>query len=223
MLPKDTFFNLPEEKRERIIDTALKEFAQYDYKTASLSRIVEDAGISKGSMYQYFQNKKELYLYLIKKVSDEKLSFINESINPDEKDFFEMYKQINLIAAKFDLSHPIYSGLMFNTMMETTNKELGDVSLQLMRKSDEFIKNFVYQAQMSGQIRKDIELDLIAFLLSRISMAMSEYISHKLNFSYSKIVLEGKGSLPVREEEISEILDELIKFYRTGLDRINKR
>lgn len=216
-LPKDTFFNLTEDKRERIIDTALEEFAKYDYKTASVSRIVENAGISKGSMYQYFDNKKDLYLYLINLVSDEKLSHISKSIDADEKDFFEMYKQINLIATQFDLNHIKHSSLLYNAVSERNNDELGDIPSEILRSSDDFMKNFIYQAQLDGQIRTDVELDLLAFLISRITMEMADYISHKFNFSYSKIVLEGTGSLPIDEEDIKKVLDELIKFYKTGL------
>ena len=64
-MPKETFFNLPEAKRQRIIDLALAEFAEKDYDTASISRIVSQAGIAKGSFYQYFENKEDLYTYLL--------------------------------------------------------------------------------------------------------------------------------------------------------------
>jgi AcrR family transcriptional regulator len=60
-MPKPTFFNLPEAKRLLIIDTSLEEFASNTYDKASLSQIVLKAGIAKGSMYQYFNDKEELY------------------------------------------------------------------------------------------------------------------------------------------------------------------
>ena len=64
-MPKSTFMNLPEGKRGAIIGIAFEEFALNSYEHASLSRIVERAGIAKGSMYQYFADKHELYLYLV--------------------------------------------------------------------------------------------------------------------------------------------------------------
>lgn len=216
-MPKDTFFNLDQDKRQRILDNALEEFSKYDYNTASVSRVVEKTGISKGSMYQYFENKKDLYQYLITLVADEKLSYIQKSIDPDEKDFFEMYKQINLNSAQFDLSHIKHSRLLNNAIRETNNDELGDIPSQIMRMSDDFVKDFIYQAQLSGQLRKDIDLDLLAFLVSRISIELAEYISHKFDFSYSEIISEGTGTLPIGEEDIKNILDDLIKFYKTGL------
>lgn len=216
-MPKETFFNLPEEKRNKIIDIAIEEFAMYDYKTASLSRIVAKAEIAKGSMYQYFENKKDLYLYLINMIAEIKLNTITRSLNVKQNDFFELFKEINLQAAKFDLSHLTYSRLMYNAMREAYNEEIGDISLQMLKKSDDYLKDFVFQAQMSGQLRSDIATDLIAFLISRISINMVDYVSNKFNFSYTKTITEGKNSLPVSDDQISSLLDDLIKFFKSGL------
>lgn len=60
-----TFFNLPEEKRNRIYQCALKEFAARPYDKSSINRVIADAFISKGSFYQYFDNKGDLYSYCI--------------------------------------------------------------------------------------------------------------------------------------------------------------
>lgn len=61
----DTFFHLPEEKRNRIYQCALREFAARPYDKSSINRIIADASISKGSFYQYFDNKGDLYSYCI--------------------------------------------------------------------------------------------------------------------------------------------------------------
>ena len=49
-MPKETFQNLPAAKRDRFVAAALDEFAQHDYRTTSLTRIVAAAGIAKGSV-----------------------------------------------------------------------------------------------------------------------------------------------------------------------------
>lgn len=64
-MPKQTFLNLPEDKRRWIIDCAVEEFAEYGYSGASISRFVETAKIAKGSFYQYFEDKEDLYAYII--------------------------------------------------------------------------------------------------------------------------------------------------------------
>ncbi|KNY27519.1 TetR/AcrR family transcriptional regulator [Pseudobacteroides cellulosolvens] len=60
-----TFEGLPEDKRKLIIDACMEEFAQNGYEKASTNTIVKNAGISKGILFHYFGNKKNLYLYIL--------------------------------------------------------------------------------------------------------------------------------------------------------------
>ena len=63
-MPKQTFYNLPEAKRERIMQAAAVEFSQRNVQNANLSNIVSAADISRGSLYQYFVDKEDIYVYL---------------------------------------------------------------------------------------------------------------------------------------------------------------
>ncbi|MBE2224720.1 MAG: TetR/AcrR family transcriptional regulator [Anaerolineae bacterium] len=60
-MPRPRFEKLPPEKRELILETAAKEFAEFGYEGASLNQILAKAGISKGAAYYYFDNKEDLY------------------------------------------------------------------------------------------------------------------------------------------------------------------
>ncbi|MBE9048407.1 TetR/AcrR family transcriptional regulator [Pleurocapsales cyanobacterium LEGE 10410] len=82
-MPHQTFFNLPDKKRKAITDLAIAEFANNDYKNASITKIVKQAKIAKGSFYQYFEDKKELYLYLVDLASKEKLAFMRQAQPPE--------------------------------------------------------------------------------------------------------------------------------------------
>ncbi len=79
-MPKPTFFNLPEEKRQRIVELATDEFAANLYHAASLSRVVERAGIAKGSIYQYFEDKLDLYIYIFGLAAERKLAAIQQAM-----------------------------------------------------------------------------------------------------------------------------------------------
>lgn len=63
-MPKQTFFNLPKEKRDRIIAAAKEVFSKNSYEEASINQIVKLAQIPRGSFYQYFEDKDDLYGYL---------------------------------------------------------------------------------------------------------------------------------------------------------------
>ena len=59
-MPKETFLKLPEEKKNKIIKAAKKEFERVPFEQTSIKNIVEEAEIARGSFYQYFNSKEDL-------------------------------------------------------------------------------------------------------------------------------------------------------------------
>lgn len=64
-MPTETFLRLPEEKRARLVDAAWEEFLRVHFEEASINKIVLKARVPRGSFYQYFADKKELFYYLL--------------------------------------------------------------------------------------------------------------------------------------------------------------
>lgn len=64
-MPTNTFLNLSEEKQKKIIDAANKEFERVPIEQVSIKNIVETAEIARGSFYQYFEDKDDLFEYVI--------------------------------------------------------------------------------------------------------------------------------------------------------------
>lgn len=64
-MPKPTFFNLKKEKRRALIEAAKKEFSRASLCEASISNILKEAGIPRGSFYQYFADKEDAFYYLL--------------------------------------------------------------------------------------------------------------------------------------------------------------
>ncbi len=107
IMPTETFFNLPSDKRQLILDLAMEEFAENDYRNASISRLVSRAGIAKGSFYQYFDDKQDLYLYLLKLATDEKTAFFRNAPPPDPATgFFGMLRWMFHQGFDFEFSNP---------------------------------------------------------------------------------------------------------------------
>ncbi len=95
------FFELPNEKQERILNAGYKVFSGSTYKKASMQLIADDAGVSKSLLFHYFRNKQSLYEYLfqsaIKLLKEQKLSKIVKG-----HDFFvfiegEIFQRLNLM------------------------------------------------------------------------------------------------------------------------------
>lgn len=92
-MPTQTFFNLPEDKRKRLIAGAMKEFSSQSLNDASISNIVKNAKISRGSFYQYFEDKNDLYFYLIGKFRYNYRRLMFKCFEEEDGDFFRGYKK----------------------------------------------------------------------------------------------------------------------------------
>lgn len=64
-MPSNTFFRLPEEKRQRLLNAAWEEFSRVSFADASINQIIHAANISRGSFYQYFTDKEDLTAYML--------------------------------------------------------------------------------------------------------------------------------------------------------------
>ncbi|MFL2098352.1 TetR/AcrR family transcriptional regulator [Marinilactibacillus psychrotolerans] len=91
-MPTQTFFNLPEQKKQRLIAGAMKEFTERSLNEASISNIIKNAEISRGSFYQYFEDKKDLYFFLIGKFKHNYHSLMVNSFKEAEGDFYRGYQ-----------------------------------------------------------------------------------------------------------------------------------
>lgn len=132
------------QKKEQVIDAALEEFTHKDYEKASLNTIIKLSGISKGTFYYHFQNKEELYLYLLKTGSNLKWQYINEQIalHPmdfEKMDIFDKFLYQAEISIEFSALYPKYHtlGLMFSKeknhpIYQTALNDLGGDSLELI-------------------------------------------------------------------------------------------
>lgn len=218
-MPNQTFFNLEEKKRKRITEAALDEFSTNDYNSASINTIIKNADIPKGSMYQYFNNKKDLYLYLVDLASEAKLGYISNKIGEgDYTNFFQTLKQMHLTGLKFELNNPRLSRLLFNAASETS-EEISNISKEMFSRSDKYFEDFITRARENGEIRDDINLKFISFIISRVSLSIADYVSYKFDFSYEEVIRKGKGKIPVNYNELEKILDDMTSILKEGMKK----
>ena len=104
-MPTNTFFNLTIEK---IINAAKSEFVEYSFNDASINRIIKNAEISRGSFYMYFENKEDLFLYILDGYREEALAEIVSSLNGEKCDIFQMGIYIYDYATSEYLSKEMY-------------------------------------------------------------------------------------------------------------------
>ncbi|WP_147533410.1 TetR/AcrR family transcriptional regulator [Bacillus marasmi] len=129
------FQSLSEEKQDRILNAAIKEFAYKGYQKASTNEIVKEAEISKGLLFHYFNNKKDMYLFLYSHFMDLSMKQILEKIDWTNKDLFKRYKNIGFL--KFELFQKYPE--MFNFLKSVFKEDAPEVKSDIDKKNKQLI------------------------------------------------------------------------------------
>ncbi|MFK9095281.1 TetR/AcrR family transcriptional regulator [Bacillus salipaludis] len=88
-MPKITFYNLPEDKREKLINAVKKEFSRVPLYDASISNIVKSARIPRGSFYQYFEDKEDAFFFLFNAIVINSTNTFGALLRKHNGDLFE--------------------------------------------------------------------------------------------------------------------------------------
>lgn len=103
---KQTFYNLPEEKRKRVVSAVIAEFSESEDEKISINRIIKRAGISRGSFYQYFDDKVDLVEVLQQSFAGLIWADAETLLNAADGDVFDTYaKLFDTVASFADDAH----------------------------------------------------------------------------------------------------------------------
>ncbi len=166
------FNSLKPEKKERIISAALKEFTRNGYNKASTNQIIKEAGISKGSLFVYFKNKKELYLFLLNHVA-KVIEKIYTEVDWSETDFFDRLKQMGLVKYKVYKQYP----QAFDFLNSTANEDAGEVKTEIETLKNSLIASGLergYENIDYSKFRSDIDLEKTKNLISLAILGLAE-------------------------------------------------
>lgn len=150
------FENLPEAKKERILDACMEEFANKGYEGASTNEIVKRAGISKGILFHYFKNKKNLYLYLLDKTIDHTVrKFYSYGENAPD-DLFERILFDGMIKLRISYEEPLVYKLIYRTFINTPDDLKDEVTVRYERIYENSVPAFLEGLDLSG-IRSGVD------------------------------------------------------------------
>lgn len=97
---------LQKQRKEALLKTALKEFAEAGYEQASTNRIARDAGISKPLMFHYVGNKQQLFLFVYEYFSDLLNKEYYRQLDRTEPDLIKRLHSAYLIQLRLLYAYP---------------------------------------------------------------------------------------------------------------------
>lgn len=200
-MPKDTFFHLKEEKREKIEKALINEFSKGSLEKASISNIVAEAKIPRGSFYQYFENKEDAIKYVVHKYSKIEKNKLSDFLEETNGDIFEASLKI------------------YDYMVEkaTDNEKLKLITniLQELRKNNINI----FDKQEDEKEREIINKKINKELLKIEEPDDLEYIMKILGTITRNIAIETmKGKVPKEEGRYS--LKREIEILKKGMQKM---
>lgn len=178
-MPKVTFFNLPEDKRSKITEAAITEFENYHFDQASINRIIEVSGISKGSFYQYFDDKKDLYKHVLSLIVEEKMKYISPVLlNPFDHSFFEVVREMNRSGLQFAKHNPRFMRIGNRFLQDKMHPIYTEILSENSKQASQVYELLLRRAIEKNEIRADIDVEFTAHMLFSLSTQMVEYNSN---------------------------------------------
>ena len=173
-MPKQTFYNLPKEKRETILDAALEAFANDAYSKVTVDQIVQRAGIPKGSFYQYFTNKEDIYRYLFATLTMEKGEVFEDIFDAmDSMDFSTFIRKLYMEGIGFEYRREAYEGLR-DRFLKNCSKELReDILEEMIPQSNALFERVISHYKEAGELRGDLDVMLSAEMMTALTVFMS--------------------------------------------------
>jgi len=164
-MPTQRFHNLPEDKRRRIIDAALSEFAANGIDAAQVAGVVRGAGIPRGSFYQYFADMDDLFGHVFGELTAAKLASLKDVLDLAGKVPFVDYVEMTFEAGiRFAKSHRHVEAFA-RQVVSSTNPAVVKQLRAATRMGVEHYRPLIDQDKAKGLIRESVDAELLARLV----------------------------------------------------------
>jgi AcrR family transcriptional regulator len=192
----EKFNNLPIEKQNNIIDSALACFASNGYKKASVSDIAAAAGISKGMVFHYFGTKKKLYFFLIDECVKAIIGEIKEKFDNRVTDFFDRIMQATGIKVAVMKKHPSILSFLFSAYFESD----GEVKQELQKffsgqEGEVFRNDLLFTGMDASKCKEGVDPQLIIKMLTWFSYGYMDMAQSKAGIDLDGMYADFEASV----------------------------
>ena len=187
-MPTKTFFNLKEDKRKRVETALIHEFGKGSFEQASITNIVNEAEIPRGSFYQYFVDKKDVVTYLIQKFILLDHQKVLEALIDTNGDIFEAGLRIYDYRTKetilnFDI------GLARNILEELRRNNINIFENKDILEKEKSLKEYINKDNLKINSEEDLYY-FIRILTAVIRSVTMEVFSERISKEEGRKMLE---------------------------------
>lgn len=181
-MPLPRFAALDPSRRAAILAAAAEEFARAGLEGASYNRIIARAGVSKGAMYYYFDNKEDLFLTIVADLAERSVAAIaGPGPFTDAAGFWREMRSLCARAMAFFFTDPHVAGLGKRLVSATPDSPLGRAVADYTRRMEAFTADLLRRGQAVGAVRTDLPLEFLAHLLTGLGEAIDRWTLTRLD------------------------------------------
>ena len=203
--------------RQRIMDSAMAEFGRFGYRAASMNRLVEGAGISKGAIFKYFGTKAGLFDYIYRSSLEEvKTQLRSVRDRSCTEPFFDRLEKVIRAGLEFTSNHPLSAAVYYRVIYTGDAPHGNRILSEIQGTSKRFLKTIIEDGVDTGELRPDIDTERTAFIIQSVLDRFLQ--AHYLEFMTPviDIISDREGSDPFSSSEdwIGNIKD----IFQNGLN-----
>ncbi len=203
-MPTQTFMNLPIEKKNRITDAIITELSLHTYEHINIQNIIKEAKIPRGSFYQYFDGKDDVFAYFYQHLKEIKFAFWGPLFtDPLDISFLDRIKLIYVKGFEFDQKYPRLVKVA-KKISESPTFQNDENYQSGIKQSIELYKNFIIADQQKNIIRKDIDPEFLAKMI----------IEFMKNITLEEL-LKDTADLNVVKDKATELIEIIGKGIQT--------
>lgn len=154
---------------------AIEEFAEYGLENASTNRIVKNSGIAKGSFYQYFEDKKDVFMHLLDLIEQQEMEFFeNERPADHNMDVFHFFRWLIKKGMEFGLAHPRSIQAAWRVLIGE-GLYYGKNLAQYREKTTQALTTMIKHAMERGEVDPSVDVELAVMIMETWSNAITAY------------------------------------------------
>lgn len=204
-MPFETFFNLSEDKKKIIIDASMDEFSKNGYEKSSIANIIKKAGIPRGSFYQYFNDKLDLYKYILEQIGTKKNEFTKEhSRNVDDLIFTDIIKDQFIRGVHFYRQHPDMAKIANDFILIRDQHFKKSILGNGEEKSKKYLYSLIDERKEMGEIDKNLDNEMVILFI------------HSLNRSFVEQFIENTDC-NYYDDSLFDVIFQMMRFLKKGL------
>jgi len=208
---RPTFTKLAAGKQDRILDAAIDEFSRWGYEKASINRMVGRLGIAKGSIFQYFGSKKNLYFHIFEHaVSLVRRRLKRVKAETEGDDFFVRLAKSLQAGIQFIRHHPRIYQIYLKMLFQEDFPFRADLLRTIRLFSMDYLRPMIETGIRRGELRRDLDPEMAAFFLDAV---LDRFLQ-----AYCVAYMDsGLGLFQANEEVIEARIEDCVEMVRLGM------